>query len=593
MFTKLYFDFPKMLIKHYDFFPAGALTLRGPIGTALEKSIRRRLETLNYTMMVDPFRFRSENDGAWRCEFWGKVVRSAILAWYLAPSDILLKKIRATVRDILSTQTPDGCISSYPDAKQISGWDVWGRKYVLLALLRYYRMISPDQEVLLACRKMIDHLIGQLAKRQIDLRSCGMHDGLASCSIVVGILELHELTGEKGYLDFARNLIESGCSLKENIFDAALNGVSPKDIGNAKAYELSSCFEGASAFFRATGETRYKEAVRRYYDSVVAREIFVTGTAGGKDDCGEYWFDGVSNQASPDPGCGLGETCVTVTYMHLCEAVAALDENCPFPFDEMENSLYNALLGAMDLSGERWTHVNPTPLTGGGWKMSPPDQIRRWFDTPFDGHDCCRAQGPEGLAFGAAHAVLKLPDGIMVNFYEDFLLRDTASSGESYTVEASGGYPASGRTELVFRMRRPLRRKVVLRIPSWSETCELRLNGQLIPVSAGKYCIMERVWSDGDLISIHFHPMVKVIRPAGTTGFFALKYGPVVLAETGKENGDPDPDKIFEFCGSGRGSIVNFRQGDFVACDYASAGTNFSSNDPLRVFFREKKLRRV
>ena len=217
-------------------FSPGALTFNGHIGKALAKNISSRLETLDYALMVDPFRFRSEDDGAWRCEFWGKNVRAAILAWHLMPSDTLLQKIKSTVKDMLFTQTPDGCISSYPAYNQISGWDVWGRKYVLVALLRYYRLIEPDPAVLQACCKLVDHLIGQLTGEKADLRNCGMHDGLASCSIVGGIIELYELTGEKRFLDFARSLIESGCSLKENVFDAALNGVAPKDIGNAKAY---------------------------------------------------------------------------------------------------------------------------------------------------------------------------------------------------------------------------------------------------------------------------------------------------------------------------------------------------------------------
>lgn len=577
-------------MKYYDFFPAGALTLNGPVGRALVKNIRCRLETLDYALMAEPFRLRSENDGAWRCEFWGKNLRGAILAWHMSPSDELLKKIRSAVDDILSAQTPDGCISSYPADKQISSWDVWGRKYVLLALLRYCRLISPEQKVLQACCRLVDHLISQLTGEKADLRTCGMHDGLASCSIAGAIIELYELTGEKRFLDFARSLLESGCSLKENVFDAALNGVAPKDIGNAKAYELSSCFEAASAFFCITGEERYKLAVEKYFNAIVEKEIFVTGTAGGKDDCGEYWFDGVKNQVSADPGCGLGETCVTVTYMRFCEAVAALNEYDPKPFDEMENSLYNALLGAMNPDGKHWTHANPTPLTGGGWKASPPDQIKRWFNTPFDEHDCCRAQGPEGLAFGAAHAVLKLRDGVMINFYEDFLLHDTTASGEKYSVEVSGDYPASGKIELFFNSTRPLMRKIVLRIPAWAENCELSLNGENITVHAGKYCILERVWSDGDSVKIDFKPEVKVIRPAGTSGVFALKYGPVVLAASGKNDGVPEPENVFEPFADGCGKIVNFKQGEVLLCDYASAGAKFSPDDPLRVFFEEKRI---
>ena len=123
-------------MKSYKFFPAGALLLHGVIGEALKKNIRCRLETVNDPNMVDPFRFRSEDDGAWRCEFWGKVTRSMILAWQVEPGDFLLEKIKKSVKDLLSTQTADGCISSYPEEKQMTSWDIWGRKYVLLTVLQ-------------------------------------------------------------------------------------------------------------------------------------------------------------------------------------------------------------------------------------------------------------------------------------------------------------------------------------------------------------------------------------------------------------------------------------------------------------------------
>ena len=56
--------------------------------------------------------FGMKNDGAWRGEFWGKIVRSAILAYCGNGDQELLKTIRCTVADMLSTQTDDGCIST-------------------------------------------------------------------------------------------------------------------------------------------------------------------------------------------------------------------------------------------------------------------------------------------------------------------------------------------------------------------------------------------------------------------------------------------------------------------------------------------------
>jgi hypothetical protein len=60
---------------------AQAVRQRGPLGNALKLTIRNRLKKVDYTHLVDVFRHRRETDFLWRCEFWGKIVRSVIYAW--------------------------------------------------------------------------------------------------------------------------------------------------------------------------------------------------------------------------------------------------------------------------------------------------------------------------------------------------------------------------------------------------------------------------------------------------------------------------------------------------------------------------------
>ena len=111
--------------------------LQGALGRGLLLSCSGRLKTVDYAFMVEPFRLRNEDDNAWRCEFWGKVVRSAILTNFHLQDQELAGLIRQTVSDIMATQSSDGCISSYPAEKQTGGWDIWGRKYVLLQNYQY------------------------------------------------------------------------------------------------------------------------------------------------------------------------------------------------------------------------------------------------------------------------------------------------------------------------------------------------------------------------------------------------------------------------------------------------------------------------
>ncbi|MBQ6599350.1 MAG: glycoside hydrolase family 127 protein, partial [Lentisphaeria bacterium] len=141
----------------------------------LDKVVKTRLVKIDYGQLAAPFRLRNETDNLWRCEFWGKVVRSAVYAWTSTQNPELKERIDRTVADLLDSQTPDGCISSYPAEKQLEGWDIWGRKYVLLGLLAYYREMNSDPAVLDGVRRCARHLVRRrtfpsAAQERIDVR---------------------------------------------------------------------------------------------------------------------------------------------------------------------------------------------------------------------------------------------------------------------------------------------------------------------------------------------------------------------------------------------------------------------------------------
>ena len=115
--------------------------LKGAIGNALTITIANRLKKLNYKLLAEPFILRNETDNAWRCEFWGKILRSTITCAYITGDPELRKIADESVSDIMSSQTADGCISSYPYDLQLNGWDLWGRKYVLLGMEYFLELL--------------------------------------------------------------------------------------------------------------------------------------------------------------------------------------------------------------------------------------------------------------------------------------------------------------------------------------------------------------------------------------------------------------------------------------------------------------------
>ena len=174
-----------------------AAILRGALGRAVRRTVEERFKKLDCRLLEEPFALRNETDNAWRCEFWGKVLRSAVAAAAALDDAELKAMISQSVRRLMATQTPDGCISSYPGEKQLKGWDVWGRKYVLLALMRYYEMLDPDPAVLQCCCRMADHLMSQAGPEEgkKSILAVGQHNGLASASILGAFVALWRLRG--------------------------------------------------------------------------------------------------------------------------------------------------------------------------------------------------------------------------------------------------------------------------------------------------------------------------------------------------------------------------------------------------------------
>ncbi|MBO7741933.1 MAG: glycoside hydrolase family 127 protein, partial [Victivallales bacterium] len=416
-----------MIFKNkFNILPSGAIKLQGEMGKALELATRNHIMKLDWKQLVDPFRTRKETV-SWTCEFWGKQIRGAILAAYITRDPELTALVKATVADIISTQDAEGRITSnaVPFEKQEPnwGWDGWGRKYVLMGLTRYYQYIEADPKVLDACCRLLDNLMEVVGPGKQDVLDHGCHDGLAFSSILGAVVRVYRISGNQKYLDYAKWIASRGCSKNGNIFQAALNGAKPKDIGNAKAYELTSCYQGyAELCIECDDFPEAVEVLTKYYQQVRDREIYVSGIGGGLDLVGEYWNDSVFKQNCTDfevTG-AQGETCVTVTWLHYMERVLRLTGDAAV-FDECEKSFYNGLLGAMTPDGSNFTHYNPTPLADKCRKVPACDQMMNNFWFAFGGNDCCRAQGHEGLALAPLMAVMTdAESGAPVfNLYED------------------------------------------------------------------------------------------------------------------------------------------------------------------------------
>ena len=502
----------------------GSVHIGSYLGDKLNLCIENRVMVQDIDRVVQPFGLRNDGNWGFRCEFWGKWFTSAMQGYGYAPTERHRMVIDKAVTDLLKTQTADGYIGTYPDGSRLGDWDIWGRKYVLLGLLAYYDQ-TKDVKAIEAAKKEADLLIREVGEESgVNIAAIGWigWKGLATSSVLEPIALLYQRTGEQRYLDFAQYIIRSWDSPNVltptgiRLIQEALSGTPLWEMSGApKAYEMMSCFEGLCEIYRITGDKLYLDACRILINTIIRDEIMIVGSGS----LAEIWCHGKMRQS--DPMYQGMETCVTVTWMKFLFQMLRLTGDSQYA-DQLEISLYNALLAAQTPQGDWWSYF--TGLMGA--------RVPSHLQFPDVVMSCCVANGPRGLLLTPSWAVMTAADGVTLNLYNAMNATVKTPVGQSLSMKMDTDYPVGGLVTTTLRIPKKETFTVNLRIPEWSANTQAVINGKrydsyLIP---GTYAAIRREWSDGDRIEITFDMRARVVEAPSGLNDAAIMRGPIVLA---------------------------------------------------------------
>ncbi|MBR6808336.1 MAG: glycoside hydrolase family 127 protein [Clostridia bacterium] len=568
--------------------------------------------------------FRCQPDGenrGWRGEYWGKMMRGAVLVYSYTRDEKLFDVLTESVRDLLTVADADGRVSSYTRDTEFSGWDMWGRKYVILAC-EYYLEVCRDEklkgEILAFITRCADYILSHVGPGKLKItKTSNFWFGINSSSILEPMVRLYRLTGEKRYLDFSKYIVDLGAAEGVNVFELAYeNRLYPYQYGVSKAYELSSCFEGLLEYYEVTGEEKYKTAVVNYGKALLDSELSVIGGCGMTHEL----FDHTSARQTVKKGEReiSHETCVTVTLMKLFSRLWKLTGESAFA-DAVEKSFYNAYLGTLntehcevkaifetdpqldivhtDLPFDSYSPLTPGKRgkAVGGTQILP--------DMSYYG--CCACIGAAGVGVFLENAVSAEGDRVTVNFYERGEA-ELVCGGVPVKLTFDTDYPADGNVKIHVVTEAPAEFTLRLRNPGWAD------------VPAG-YAVYRKTWSDdtvelklGMRLKFHYPDGLdedviftdmsekingywsgapeKVYREASEDNYVAVTRGPLVLAadsRTGKA-----ADSVFSTLKNGTlcenvitdgvPCLVKMRFTDdagdeFYLVDYAHAGRDWET----------------
>lgn len=556
-----------------------------------------------WRILVDQFQCSTpecgvdDGDRGWRCEYWGKLMRGAVFTYRSSGDEGLYLVIEETVRDMLNTQDLLGRFSTYSVEREFDGWDMWGRKYVLLGFLYFLDICKSDSlasEIIGALTRHADYIISKIGdgdgKRSIG-KTSNFWDSMNSCSILEPFVLLYNRTGIERYIEFADYIVSVGGTGSANLFEIAYeNKTAIKDYPQTKAYEMMSCFDGLAEYLRVRPNERYMTALTNFVCRIIDEEVSVIGCLG----CNFESFDGTRHtQFKPEMERHvMQETCVTVTWMKLCLQMLRLTGDVKYA-DQIELSAYNAFIGAICTPDEMDKDANfgiPLPVisysplrrdkrsekTGGKKKITECGAV----------YGCCVAIAAAGFGVASFGAVMETERGYAVNLYRNGSVEFT-NDGKRTLFEISTDYPINTRTVIKVSSESDEPFEVSLRIPGYVKTAGITVKGGEISEGVGVSAVS--VSGSAEIIFTHDCP-TRFIKPrdvcpdTDVCDVFCVTSGCVTMAcderladiECGIDvdlDGEPEfSDADAVRYGAMRAVMLRTRDGNVPLIDYASAG---------------------
>ena len=442
----------------------------------------------------------------WQGEFWGKWVISAARVSRYYNDEALKDFLHGAALRLIKNQRESGYIGTYKNSEQFMvlegwswNWNIWCRKYTLWGLLECYDL-SGDKAILDACVRFADNLLFELKKSGRRLVETGTFSGVASCSILKPMLMLYRITEDQRYLDFCLDFV--GDWENSHIMPGLIaNSLSEKamslwydfdKIRWAKAYEMMSCFDGILELYRITAEEKYLKASECFYSILMKYELNPLYSVAFNDE-----FRDASTNIN-----AITEPCDVIHFMRLCHELFTLTGK-PEYMDSFELAFYNPFLASSFKSGE-W---GARGARGHGRHFIVNSQAK------MQHNHCCVNNMPRGYMNMAESQIMSSNSAIYVNLYTE--AEASVLVGETLAeVKISGDYLADSKAtvSVVFK---GLPCDLKLRIPKWSKSSTVRVDGEAFNAESGYFTLTPK--SAKLVVEVEFDNSVEIKHIPATT----------------------------------------------------------------------------
>ncbi len=457
----------------------------------------------------------------------------------------LQNKIDAWIDIIAAAQQPDGYLNTYFTLNDVNKrWtdiekhEDYNAGHLIEAAVAYYNVSGK--------RKLLDVAIRVANNIDSTFRLQNRYWISGHEEIELALVKLYKATNDDRYLKLADWYLQqrghgynNGKGWGTPAYWQDILPVKEQNKITGHAVRAMYLYTGAADVAVQTGDAGYVNAMKKVWEDVVYRNMYVTGGIGsaGTNEGFSVDYDLPNEQA-------YCETCASVGMVLWNQRMNLLTGESKY-MDVLERVLYNGALDGLSLSGDKFFYDNPLASTG-------EHQRAEWFGTA-----CCPANIARLVTSLGNYIYARSSNSIYVNL---FVGSNTVIPLDktSVSIKTETNYPWDGDIKIKVDPLTKANFNIAVRIPGWVngapvpgdlyhfadshlETVVITVNGKEQPFHLQNgYAVISRIWNKGDVIEYSIPMRVHQIVSKDSVPFnrerIALQRGPLVYCVEGKDN---------------------------------------------------------
>jgi uncharacterized protein len=453
----------------------------------------------------------------------------------IAAQEKMKKKLEEWIPIILAAQEPDGYLHTAFTLRDTTRWrERWSPRnrgdhegyvagYFIESAINHYTLTEgKDKRLYDAAKKLSDCWVANIGPGKKEWYDG--HQEMEQALVRFGRF-VNDMEGNgrgDSYVKLAKFLLDSRKNGSE--YDQSHVPVQQQYEAVGHAVRATYNYSAMADVAAETGDTDYQSAVMSLWSNMVNKKYYLTGGIGSGETSEGF---GPNYSLRNNAYC---ESCSSAGLVFFQYKMNLAYHDAKYA-DLYEETMYNALLGSLDLEGKNFLYTNPLTSSQPRYK---------WHVCP-----CCVGNIPRTLLMIPTWTYVTGDNGIYVNMFVGSTIKVERVVGTNVEMVQKTDYPWNGDVAITVNPEQSKEFTVYVRVPNrktsdlYSPTPQVsglksvKLNGQTInPKIENGYAVIRRTWKKGDRIDVVLPMEIQKItadeRIEGNRDRVALRYGPLI-----------------------------------------------------------------